>query len=195
MTAADRFYGRLEPLAYADAENDFTLQNLCDALMAPVAITELARDSDTHIAWGKLRDPDECPEQLLDWLAVDQGVILPASAITAAEKRSRIEQAAGRYRGTQRAWKEEIQRALTGTKTVRLATFVDGDRWKVTIITDPAETPDPAAVDRTARAQKPNGVLLTYMTEADAIIDEGEQIIDNVPDAVIIDTVTVADIS
>src|SRR5262245_41113463 len=101
--AADRFYGRLEPLAFADAEHGSTLTLLAGALMAPIELAEIARDSDTHMAWGRLFDPGECPTELLDWLAVFAGIVLPPSALTEAEKRSRILQAGDRYRGTERA--------------------------------------------------------------------------------------------
>jgi phage tail P2-like protein len=125
VSAAARLYARLEPIAYDD---DGTLQDLTTALMAPVEIAEIARDTDTLVAWEALWDPDECPAELLDWLAIANGVILPPSALTTAEKRYRIKQAAGRYRGTPRALVEEIQLVLTGTKTVYMA-FKTADRW------------------------------------------------------------------
>lgn len=190
---ADRLYRRLAPIAYADPENNLTLRRLCEALMAPVQITDISRDTDTHVAWETLFDPDTCPEALLDWLAVYNGVELPASALTAAEKRSRILQAAGRYRGTERAWREEIQRSLTGTRTVRIVTFVDGDRWKVLIVTRATETPDPAAVERAARAQKPAGILLTFLVTDEPLIDEGTLTINAV--STVIHAATLADVT
>ena len=177
MSAAARFYSRLEPVAYDD---DGTLSALAEALMAPVEICEVSRDTDTLVAWEPLLDPDTCPAALLDWLAVYNGVILPPSALSEEEKRSRIKQAAGRYRGTQEAWREEIQRSLTGTKTVRMLTFVNGDRWAVTIITRTSETPDAAAVERTARAQKPAGIVLTFLVTDEPLIEEGTLTIDSV---------------
>ena len=191
MSAAERFYKRLEPIAFDD---DGTLAALTEALMAPIEIAEIARDTDDGlIAWEPLFDPDTCPAVLLDWLAVYNGVILPPSALTDDEKRSRIKQAAGRYRGTEQAWIEEIQRALTGEKVVRLLTFVNGDRWKVTIITRASETPDPAAVERTAFAQKPAGILLTFIVTDEPLIDEGSLDINSVGPA--IDAVTLDDIT
>lgn len=194
MTAAARLFARLEPLAYADDDNDNALENLATALMTPVEIGEITRDDDTHIAWSKLRDPDECPAELLDWLAVDQGIVFPASALTEAEKRSRITQAAGRYRGTEQAWREEIQRSLTGNKVVRLLTFVGGDRWAVTILTRTNETPDPDAVERTARAGKPAGVVLTFLTTDDVIWAEGASAWDDVDPSVTWAAVVLADV-
>lgn len=162
LPAAARFYRRLEPLAYDDANQDNALKNLASAWMAPVEIGEIARDSGTHIAWSALRDPDACPADLLDWLAVDQGIVLPASALTVAEKRYRINQAAGRYRGTPRGLVEEIQLTLTGSKTVLLGYF-DGDQWHYAVGTIAAETPDTAAVERAIAAQNPAFMLWQHV--------------------------------
>jgi hypothetical protein len=164
MSAAARFLARLEPIAYDD---DGTLENLATAFMAPIEIGEVARDTDTLVAWESLFDPDECPTELLDWLAIYNGVVLPALALTAAEKRYRIKQAAGRYRGTPRATAEEIQLVLTGTKTVLFSYRIDGDQWRYAIATIDAETPDEAAVERAVIAQKPAGMLVTRLLTSD----------------------------
>jgi hypothetical protein len=155
---AARLYQRLAPIAHADPENELTLLRLCEALMAPVQITEISRDTDTHIAWESLFDPDTCPDALLDWLAVYNGVVLPPSALTPAEKRYRIKQAAGRYRGTPRALIEELQLVLTGTKTVLVA-FQTPDRWTYLVGTIDAETPDTAAVEAAIERQNPAFML------------------------------------
>jgi phage tail P2-like protein len=153
VTAASRFYARLEPIAFDD---DGTLQDLATALMSPVEIAEVSRDSDDGllVAWEALWDPDACPAELLDWLAVANGVILPPSALTADEKRYRIKQAAGRYRGTPRALVEEIQLVLTGDKTVLLG-YQNGDEWHYAVGTIAAETPDENAVDAAIARQNP----------------------------------------
>lgn len=198
MTAAARLYARLEPLAYDDENQDFTLQNLCAALATPREIFEVARDVTIgdveYLAWESVYDPDVCPEALLDWLAVFAGVVLPPSALTVAEKRSRILQAAGRYRGTERAWKEEIARTLTDTQNVRLVTFVDDDRWSVLVVTGEDETPDPAATERAARAGKPAGIILTFLVTDDPLINEGSLTINAVTTATI-DTATLDDVT
>lgn len=158
MSVAARLYARLEPIAYADAENDDALANLCTALMAPVEPTEVSRDTDTLIAWESLWNPDACPDVLLDWLAIANGVELPPSALTAAEKRYRIKQAAGRYRGTPRALAEEVQLELTGTKTVLMG-FQTPDRWSYVVGTIAAETPDTDAVEAAIERQNPAFML------------------------------------
>jgi hypothetical protein len=163
MTVADRLYARLAPIAYDD---DGTLADLCAAWMAPVEITDISRDTGTLTAWEALWDPDACPAELLDWLAIANGVELPPSALTAAEKRTRIKQAAGRYRGTPRALAEEVQLALTGAKTVLMA-FQTPDRWSYLVGTIDAETPDPAAVDAAIERQNPAFTLWERVLTSD----------------------------
>jgi phage tail P2-like protein len=176
--AAARYYARLEPIAYDDADHDYILRALAAALMAPREVFEVAReDDDGRIPWGRLLDPDACPAELLDWLAVFAGVVLPPSAITDEEKRSRIGQAAGQYRGTNQAMREEIQRSLTGTKSVRIIEHAGGDPWAVVVVTKLSETPDADAVERTAQAQKRAGLTLTYIATDGAVIDEATRTI------------------
>lgn len=194
MTAADRYYARLEPVAYDDANQGLTLQKVAAALMAPREVFEVARADATHAhPWGSLLDPDAAPAELLPWLAVFAGVIFPPSALTEAERRSRITQAAGQYRGTNQAMREEIQRSLTGTKTVRFIEQAGGDQWALVVVTKLSETPDAAAVDRTAQAQKRAGLLLTYVATNSAVIDEGTRTID--AGANTIDSATLSDVT
>lgn len=194
MTAAARYFARLEPIAYDDANQGDILQAFATALMAPREMFEVARADDDHeVPWGALLDPDAVPDVLLDWLAVFAGVTLPPSALTAAEKRSRITQGAGLYRGTNQAMREEIQRSLTGTKTVRFIEQAGGDPWALVVVTKLSETPDPASVAITAQAQKRAGLLLTYIATNGAVIDEGTRTID--AGSSTIDSATLADVT
>jgi len=161
VSASARLFARLAPLAYDDANHGNVLAALAAALASPREVfSDMVRDDATHIAWGAVLDPDACPAELLDWLGIFAGVELPPSATTEAEKRYRIKQAAGRYRGTPRAVIEELQLVLTGTKTVYLG-FQDGDQWHYTVGTISGETPDTAAADRAIQAQKPVGMIAT----------------------------------
>lgn len=163
LPAAARLYARFEPLAYDDANQGNAFKDLTSALAAPVEIGEITRDAGAHIAWSALRDPDFCPEALLDWLAVDQGIVLPQSALTANEKRYRIKQAAGRYRGTPRALAEEIQLELAGSKTVLLSYQV-GDEWHYLVGTIDSETSDSALVEAAIARQNPAFMLGDYVS-------------------------------
>lgn len=161
MTAtADRLYARLEPVAFADADNGLALQKLAAVLTAPREVFEFIYGTADHDPWGRLLDPDTCPPELLPWLAVFAGVELPPSALTEAEQRYRIKQAAGRYRCTPRAVVEELQLVLTGTKSVYMS-FQSPDQWHYVIATVSAETPDTAGADRAVQEQKPAGMIAT----------------------------------
>lgn len=196
-SSGDRLYARLEPIAYADPDNGYPLKNLTGALMAPREILDsVTMDHGDTIGWGVAVDPDTAPDDLLDWLAQLVGVVFPASALTAAEKRSRIQQAAGFYRGTPRAIREEVQRVLTGTKYVGVFERPGGAAYQLTVVTRTSETPDAAAAERAARAQKPAGMVMTFSTTSTPIIDEGgaARTIDAIGSAgTTIDGVTVAD--
>jgi hypothetical protein len=164
VSASARMFARLAPLAYDDANHGNVLAALATALTAPREVfSDAIRDDATHIAWGAVLDPDACPVDLLDWLGIFAGVELPASALSEAEKRYRIKQAAGRYRGTPRAVMEELQLVLTGTKTVYLG-FQDPDQWHYTVGTLTSETPDTAAADRAILEQKPVGMIASRAT-------------------------------
>lgn len=192
-TAADRFYSRLEPIAGPDPENGLALQGLVAALAGPgQIIDDVVRDSDTHEAWSMVLDPDFSPEWVLPWLAQFPGVrLLPAD--TVQEQRDRIRQAAGFYRGTVRAIREATQRTLIGTKGVQVLTRASGDRWAMTVITRTSETPDAVVAERDARSQKPVGVVLTFVTTDEPIIDEFTRTIDSI--TAVIDSLTVADVT
>jgi hypothetical protein len=167
VRAADRYYRRLEPIAYDDANQGYVLRALATAVMAPREVLEVVRADDDHeIPWGAALDPDAVPAELLDWLGVFAGVELPPSALGDAEKRYRIKQAAGRYRGTPRAVIEELQLVLTGTRTVYVGFFTP-DQWHYAVGTLAAETLDVDAVDRAVQAQKPVGMLATAVTTDD----------------------------
>lgn len=162
--AAARFFARLEPVAYDDANQGGVLQAIATALMAPREVFGVARaDEDHEHPWGALLDPDSCPVELLPWLAIFAGTTLPASALSESEKRHRIKAASGMYRATPRATVEELQLVLTGTKTVYIG-FHTPDEWHYTVGTLAAETPDTAAGERAVQAQKPAGMVADYVT-------------------------------
>lgn len=171
--AADRFYGRLAPLAYADPDSGYPLRALATALMAPRELFEVARDADGYIAWGKVLDPDACPAELLDWLAVFAGVVFPPFTLTEADKRARIKRAAGYYRASNRAIMEEVLPTLTGTQYVNLIEQASADPWALTLITRPAETPDAAATLAAGMRQKRAGIALTHVLTNNVLWVEG----------------------
>lgn len=162
-SAGSRLYDRLTPVATYDADNGYVVRSIAETLADSQAIVDqVARDSDTHLAWQAALDPDATPAEMLPWLAQFAGTrLLPADS--EQQQRDRIKQAAGFYRGTVRAIREEVQRTLIDTLYVRILERVGGDPWAITVITRTGETPDPAASERAALAQKPAGMILTFV--------------------------------
>lgn len=177
-SAGTRLYDRLAPVATYDPENGNIVRAIAEVLAEPQELVDqVARDTDTHLAWQAALDPDVTPDEFLPWLAQFAGTqLLPSD--TAEQQRERIKSAAGFHRGTPRAIREEVQLTLTGTKFVNLLQRVGGDMWAITVVTRTTETPDPAATERAARAQKPAGMLMTFVVTDEPIIDEGTRTID-----------------
>lgn len=156
----------VEDTAYTAAGRPgFWTQQLEGTVVPIESVSWGARTTRDYIAWGMALDPDAAPDGLLDWLATYAGTVLPPSALTTGEKRYRILQSAGRYRGTPRAVIEELQLHLTGSKTVYVG-FHTPDEWHYSIATIDSETPDAAAVERAVLAQKPVGMLVDVFTTA-----------------------------
>jgi hypothetical protein len=60
-------YEQLAPLAYADADNDFVVMKLCEAVIGRgPQIEDLARDTDDDPGWSALTDPDRAPDYNAD---------------------------------------------------------------------------------------------------------------------------------
>jgi hypothetical protein len=192
-TPADRVYSRLEPIAHGDEEAGYPLYGLVEALTSPQdPLEEIVREDDTHPAWARAVDPYEAPLWVLPWLAALVGVEWAAEPSEAL--RTKIIERPNYRRGTVPAIRSAVQATLTGTKTVRIAARVNDSPWRMTVITSPGETPDSAWTLSALLTEKPAGIVQTFITDDDAIIDEGEATIDAVPDAVTIDTVTIGDI-
>lgn len=173
-TAGDRLLDRLAPVATYDDENGGVVAALAETLAEPQQIVDdVARDQeDGQLAWQPALDPDTAPSVLLPWLAQFPGVALPPDA-SEQEWRDRIKQAAGYYRGTVRAIREEVQRTLTGTKSVIVLEQVSSDPWAVTVKTRTGETPNVTATTAAALSQKPAGMLMTVVVSDEPILDEG----------------------
>lgn len=118
-----------------------------------------------------LADPDQADPLWLPWLAQLVGARLdPAASLS--ERRDTIKYATSGWRaGTRQAIADAAKTALTGTKYAKVIPHsvpavgggvTDGTIWDVTIVTQDAETPDPAAVLAAVlrKGVKPAGVVL-----------------------------------
>lgn len=118
-----------------------------------------------------LADPDQADPAWLPWLAQLVGARLDPAA-TEMEKRDTIKYATSGWRaGTRQAIADAAKTALTGTKYAKVVPHsvpavgggvTDGSIWDVTVVTQDAETPDPAAVLAAIlrKGVKPAGVVL-----------------------------------
>lgn len=130
-----------------------------------------ARPGDDLPPWSQMFDPAMAPEEALAWLGQWVGVMpefkssLETDEDFFARQRQRIMDHLGWNRGSAAAMKAVITPLLTGNKSVFFQER-STSAYTVTVITRTSETPDPAAVERALRTQKPAGIVLTYLVTA-----------------------------
>lgn len=128
---------------------------LLQALLEPVEpIAELTGGAD---GWARAFDLDTTDNPA--WLGAAVGVTTTAADLEG--QRSEI-RARGASRGKLGALRAAAQATLTGQKRVLITERVDGDPYRIEVITFASETPDPAATRRALLLAKPGGLVLTY---------------------------------
>lgn len=158
---ARRMYSELEPLQYAEAQNQYALAIFCQALGLTIdEINEYVRDSEDGPGWSMLLDLERAPEKALPWLAQFVGVRI-AAGLTDQEQRDWIAGTASWRRGTLQAMTAAVQATLTGLKQV-ITRERFGGAYQLSVVTYTAETPDEAATLKAILSQKPAGLVLTY---------------------------------
>ena len=156
------------------------MQNLDHAGMAN-AIRFLAQSDPAHgiIDWA------------LPWLAWILGIVVRGES--AEQLRALCRDRPPAKRGTPDAMRAAAGVPLTGTRTVRYLERANGP-FEDTIATFPSETPDPAAVLRSAEPQRRVGSVLTHVATDDVLWAEASFTWDQVDDAVTWDTVALGDV-
>jgi hypothetical protein len=158
---AERILDEVAPLAYADPENGHALAKYVGALALPLdKLDALARDEEDRPGWAIVLDPDAAPAEWLRWLSQFVGVRLLAG-LSEADQRARIKSTSGFHRGTPAAIRAAAEPHLTGDRRVYIVER-HGSPYRLTVATMDTETPDPAAVERAIRAEKPAGLKLAY---------------------------------
>jgi hypothetical protein len=196
VALADEAHEELGPLSAPDGETtDWALLALLQGLLSQLQpMDDLVRDTNAGTGYSLALDVDNCPDYLLRWLGQFAGVkVTPGDSTDAAwveRARAEIRNAAGWRRGTPAAIRGAAQEHLTGTKTVRMLERTIS-AYTLTVLVRTSETPDPAAAEAAVRAQKPAGLILTFIVSDAPIVDEGSLTIDNLVGA--IDDATVAD--
>lgn len=161
-SAAEELYGALGPWAEEDtASARFELLTFCEAIMGRLQpVEDVARDSDAGPGWSSIMDVNRAPAAYLDWLAQFAGVRMTPGLLEEG-KRSRIRSTDGFRRGSPAAIRAAPAPFLTGNKVV-FVTERQGSAYRFAVATIDTETPNPAAVERALRDQKPAGLIMTY---------------------------------
>ncbi|HEX3454197.1 MAG TPA: phage tail protein [Gaiellaceae bacterium] len=168
---AARLYTMLEPLAQSDPSYGWALLILCNAIGTEYqSVEDWVRDTPAGPGFSLLLDVDRCPPEALGWLAQFVGVRL-RSGDSDADNRHRIVSTDGFRRGTYAAIQGAAYATLVGSKSV----FIwerDHDpadtpdyAYYLTVSTYADQTPDQAATERAILAQKPAGLVLTYIVQ------------------------------
>lgn len=155
-------YSRLGPWAIRDTvDAQWPLLDVAEATGQQLQpVEDIVRDTDTHVGWGIVMDPDDGPIEWLGWLAQFAGVRLKVGLSSAAQ-RARVKSTDGMNRGTPSAVVGAAQQSLSGTKTVYLVER-HGSAYRLTVTTISAETPSPAQVLADLMEQKPAGIVLVH---------------------------------
>jgi hypothetical protein len=163
VAAGTELYGRVEPYAYADADNNFDFELLCMALGAMFdELDDLALpDEDGRPGWVKLFDVDTAPVGALGWLAQLGGVRLKRNFANDPEgARQVIRLKSGFYRGSADALIQAVKDTLSDTKSVMLIER-DGSAYHFRVIVNVNEVASGAATEQAVIAHKPAGLTYT----------------------------------
>lgn len=189
--AAQDLYDRLAPVyGLPDADRDWSLLHLCAAFVAGLEpLYEL--DDPDHLPWAIALDVDDAPDWALPWLAWILGITMRGE--TSEQLRALCRDRPPAKRGTPGAMRAAAAVPLTATKTVRYLPRANGP-FEDTLVTLPSETPDPAAVVRSAEPQRRVGSVLTHIVTDDVLWADASLTWDDVDDAVTWDTVALGDV-
>jgi hypothetical protein len=162
----ERLRERTDQVQPDDPQYGYAHAHLTEAMGRPLRRLQQVYDPPGDIApLAPLFDPELCPDWALPWLAQTVGVTLPPGTPDAAA-RTIITSVGGQARGTPAALRAAAGIFLTGTKTVFFRER-DPDSpdppYYLEVVTLTQETPDPALVLRALLAQKPGGIVLTYL--------------------------------
>jgi hypothetical protein len=162
-TISDRLYYALLPLAYMDEELGWPLLYYCRSIGEMVQeIDDLVRDKPEGIGWSSIVDTTRVPEKFIDWLGQFIGAQFD-QGWSYAQKVYALKDLPGFKRGQLSSMRAAAQQFLTGNKVVVIEEMYTGDPYRVNVVVFTSETPFPTATEKAVRAQKPAGILLTFM--------------------------------
>jgi hypothetical protein len=176
---AGRLYDMLEPLAQADPQVGWSLLILCNAVgLAYELVEDLVRDTPDGPGWSAIMDVDRCPPAALPWLGQFAGVRIPPALSSVNDQRAWVASTDGFNRGTVAALRNAARHTLTGNASVFM-TERNGNpadkpdyAYYLTVVTYRGQTPDPGMTERALLAQKPGGLILTYVCVDGQVYDQ-----------------------
>lgn len=116
--------------------------------------------------WSHILDPDDCPTQLLPFLAQFVGAIVPVGTDDATA-RTKITEESGQQRGTVAAVKSAVQRNLTGTQSVGIIERTDAvsvpNAYRFVVVVKASEVISVQALTSAVDAVRPGGVMWTLI--------------------------------
>lgn len=155
---AYELYMAMEPLHYAEESLGFPLAYYCMAIASMFErVDEVARQGETAV----IMDPHTVPIAGIRWLGQFVGLSINP-AWDEQYQRNYLHNRSGFMRGTPMGMASAAQMFLTGTQTVILYERYEDDPWRLHVATIDSETPDPAAVLKALKRNKPAGILMTY---------------------------------
>lgn len=168
----DDFYESVKPLAWDDPNNDYALKTLCYAIAQMFAEAELygRADEDGNPGWSILFDLDRVPYEAIPYLAQYVGQTIP-SGLDDTDARELVRSPNNQERGTVASIIAAAESVLTGTKTVLLQERVNGDAYKLRVVTQTSESPSSAVLRAAIEKVKPAGIVLEIVITDSTIID------------------------
>lgn len=188
---AQGLYDSLGPLAYDDANQGYSLAHFCAAIakMFDQVNGYASFKTNGTPGWGAMMNADLSPPEALPWLAQFVGVQIPSGS-PAATARQMIHNASGFRRGTPTSIINSVKDTLIGGKHVSLQERDEGFAYRLVVVTYTADTPSPAATLAAILAQKPAGIVLTYVTAVSEVWDEAVNTWNTAPVGMTWDTAT-----
>lgn len=138
----DDFYESVKPLAFDDPNNDYALKTVAYgfAQMFKQAEQYGRTDEDGNPGWSILFDVSRVPADALPYLAQYVGERIPVGT-SEADARARIVAKQNQQRGTPASIIAAAKSKLYGNKFVALIERLNGDAYKMRVITNAYETP------------------------------------------------------
>ncbi len=133
-------------------------------------IDDLIRDGDDRPGWSNAVDVDSAPAAYLPWIGQMAGVTVDES-LSADDQRDQVKQVAGFRRGTVASLVAAAQPYLTGSKAV-VVEERDTSAYHFTVATFASETLDAVAVEKALRAEKPAGLVMSYVVRTGLTYDQ-----------------------